>query len=33
VAPRCIDGGLVTQTVVEMERDLLVVMAISDGPA
>jgi predicted regulator of Ras-like GTPase activity (Roadblock/LC7/MglB family) len=28
---RRIDGGLVTQTVVEMERDLLVVMAISDG--
>jgi uncharacterized protein len=31
VAPRCIDGGLVTQTVVEMDRGLLVVMAISDG--
>jgi uncharacterized protein len=28
---RCIDGGLVTQTVVEMDRGLLVVMAISDG--
>ena len=27
----CIDGGLVTQTVVEMDRGLLVVMAISDG--
>jgi uncharacterized protein len=31
VAPRCIDGGLVTQTVVEMKRGLLVVMAISHG--
>jgi predicted regulator of Ras-like GTPase activity (Roadblock/LC7/MglB family) len=31
VAPRCIDGGLVTQTVVEMDQGLLVVMAISDG--
>jgi predicted regulator of Ras-like GTPase activity (Roadblock/LC7/MglB family) len=28
---RCLDGGLVTQTVVEMDRGLLVVMAISDG--
>jgi uncharacterized protein len=28
---RCIDGGPVTQTVVEMDRGLLVVMAISDG--
>ena len=28
---RCIDGGLVTQTMVEMDRGLLVVMAISDG--
>jgi predicted regulator of Ras-like GTPase activity (Roadblock/LC7/MglB family) len=28
---RCIDGGLVTQTVVEMDQGLLVVMAISDG--
>jgi predicted regulator of Ras-like GTPase activity (Roadblock/LC7/MglB family) len=28
---RCIDGGLVKQTVVEMDRGLLVVMAISDG--
>jgi uncharacterized protein len=28
---RCIDGGLVTHTVVEMDRGLLVVMAISDG--
>jgi predicted regulator of Ras-like GTPase activity (Roadblock/LC7/MglB family) len=27
----CIDGGLVKQTVVEMDRGLLVVMAISDG--
>jgi predicted regulator of Ras-like GTPase activity (Roadblock/LC7/MglB family) len=25
------DGGLVKQTVVEMDRGLLVVMAISDG--
>jgi predicted regulator of Ras-like GTPase activity (Roadblock/LC7/MglB family) len=25
------DGGLVTQTVVEMDRGLLVVMTISDG--
>jgi predicted regulator of Ras-like GTPase activity (Roadblock/LC7/MglB family) len=25
------DGGLVNQTVVEMDRGLLVVMAISDG--
>ena len=31
MAPRCIDGGLVTQTVVEMDRGLLAVMAISDG--
>ena len=28
---RCIDGGLVTQTVVEMDRGLLVLLAISDG--
>jgi predicted regulator of Ras-like GTPase activity (Roadblock/LC7/MglB family) len=28
---RCIDGGLVKQTVVEMDKRLLVVMAISDG--
>jgi uncharacterized protein len=28
---RCMDGGLVKQTVVEMARGLLVVMAISDG--
>ena len=28
---RCIEGGLVKQTVVEMDRGLLVVMAISDG--
>ena len=28
---RCIDGGPVTQTVVEMDRGLLVIMAISDG--
>jgi predicted regulator of Ras-like GTPase activity (Roadblock/LC7/MglB family) len=28
---RCMDGGLVNQTVVEMDRGLLVVMAISDG--
>jgi uncharacterized protein len=28
---RCIDGGLVNQTVVEMDRGLLVIMAISDG--
>ena len=28
---RCIDGGLVKQTVVEMDRGLLLVMAISDG--
>jgi predicted regulator of Ras-like GTPase activity (Roadblock/LC7/MglB family) len=30
-AARCFDGGLVRQTVVEMERGLLFVMAISDG--
>jgi predicted regulator of Ras-like GTPase activity (Roadblock/LC7/MglB family) len=30
-AARCIDGGLVKQTMVEMERGLLFVMAISDG--
>jgi predicted regulator of Ras-like GTPase activity (Roadblock/LC7/MglB family) len=30
---RCIEGGLVKQTVVEMDRGLLVVMAISDVPA
>jgi uncharacterized protein len=28
---RCLDGGLVKQTVVEMDWSLLVVMAISDG--
>src|ERR671918_1329650 len=28
---RCMDGGLVKQTVVEMHRGLLLVMAISDG--
>jgi predicted regulator of Ras-like GTPase activity (Roadblock/LC7/MglB family) len=28
---RCMEGGLVKQTVVEMDRGLLVVMAISDG--
>ena len=28
---RCMDGGLVKQTVVKMDRGLLVVMAISDG--
>jgi predicted regulator of Ras-like GTPase activity (Roadblock/LC7/MglB family) len=28
---RCIDGGLVKQTVVEMDKGLLLVMAISDG--
>ena len=28
---RCMDGGLVRQTVVEMRRGLLLVMAISDG--
>jgi uncharacterized protein len=28
---RCMDGGLVKQAVVEMDRGLLVVMAISDG--
>ena len=28
---RCIEGGLVKQTVVEMNRGLLLVMAISDG--
>ena len=30
-ASRCFDGGLVTQTVVEMERGLMFVMSISDG--
>ena len=30
-ASRCFDGGLVTQTVVEMERGFLFVMSISDG--
>jgi uncharacterized protein len=30
-AARCFNGGLVRQTVVEMERGLLFVMAISDG--
>jgi predicted regulator of Ras-like GTPase activity (Roadblock/LC7/MglB family) len=28
---RCIDGGLVKQTVVEIDKGLLVVMSISDG--
>jgi uncharacterized protein len=28
---RCMDGGLVTQTVVEMDRGFLFVMSISDG--
>jgi hypothetical protein len=30
-AARCIDGGLVKQTVVEMDRGLLIIMSISDG--
>ena len=30
-AARCFDGGLVSQTVVEMERGFLFVMSISDG--
>ncbi|HEV3495054.1 MAG TPA: roadblock/LC7 domain-containing protein [Actinomycetes bacterium] len=30
-AARCFDGGLVAQTVVEMERGFLFVMSISDG--
>jgi uncharacterized protein len=30
-AARCIDGGLVRQTVVEMGRGMLLVMSISDG--
>ena len=30
-ASRVFDGGMVTQTVVDMERGLLIVMAISDG--
>ncbi len=30
-AARCFAGGLVTQTIVEMERGFLFVMAISDG--
>ena len=30
-ASRCFEGGLVTQTVVEMERGFLFVMSISDG--
>jgi uncharacterized protein len=30
-AARCIDGGLVRQTVVEMARGMLFVMSISDG--
>jgi uncharacterized protein len=30
-ASRCFDGGLVTQTVVEMDRGFLFVMSISDG--
>jgi uncharacterized protein len=32
-ASRCFDGGLVTQTVVEMDRGFLFVMSISDGSA
>ena len=32
-ASRIFEGGAVTQTVVEMQQGLLVVMAISDGPA
>ena len=30
-ASRCFDGGLVTQTAVEMDRGFLFVMSISDG--
>jgi hypothetical protein len=30
-ASRCFDGGVVTQTVVEMDRGFLFVMSISDG--
>jgi uncharacterized protein len=30
-ASRCFDGGLVTQTVVEMDQGFLFVMSISDG--
>jgi predicted regulator of Ras-like GTPase activity (Roadblock/LC7/MglB family) len=30
-AARCFDGGLVAQTVVEMDRGFLFVMSISDG--
>ena len=30
-AARCFEGGLVTQTVVEMDRGFLFVMSISDG--
>jgi hypothetical protein len=30
-ASRMFEGGMVTQTVVDMERGLLIVMAISDG--
>jgi predicted regulator of Ras-like GTPase activity (Roadblock/LC7/MglB family) len=30
-ASRVFEGGIVTQTVVDMERGLLIVMAISDG--
>lgn len=30
-ASRCFEGGLVTQTAVEMDRGFLFVMAISDG--
>ena len=30
-ASRCFEGGLVTQTVVEMDRGFLFVMSISDG--
>jgi predicted regulator of Ras-like GTPase activity (Roadblock/LC7/MglB family) len=30
-ASRVFEGGAVTQTVVEMQRGLLIVMAISDG--
>src|SRR4029453_14453857 len=30
-ASRCFEGGLVTQTAVEMDRGFLFVMSISDG--
>jgi predicted regulator of Ras-like GTPase activity (Roadblock/LC7/MglB family) len=32
-ASRCFGGGVVTQTVVEMEKGLLLVMEIGDGSA